>query len=76
VLTVRLKPELYAKVVDLARHRGSSLNAMISEALETLLADAQDRELYEAATMLGSQPQDADIEWAFAAQREAIEALD
>lgn len=75
-LTIRLKSELYDQVSQLARDRGRSLNAMISEALEAMLTHNLERELYEAATLLGGDPAMTDVEWSFQTQHDAIEAFE
>lgn len=49
---------------------------MISEALEAMLTHNLERELYEAATLLGGDPAMTDVEWSFQTQHDAIEAFE
>lgn len=69
-LTVRLRPTLYEAATSLAKRRRLSLNALIQESLEEILRIEEEREMYEAATLLGEDPDECDVEYAFAAQAE------
>ena len=69
-LTVRLDPDLYEAAARLSKKRRLSLNALLQESLQRLLKEAEDRELYEAAELLGEFPDDCDVDYAFAAQSE------
>jgi len=70
ILTVRLDPNLYEAATRLSKKRRLSLNALLQESLQRLLKEAEDRELYEAAELLGQSPDECDVEYAFAAQSE------
>jgi|GEM_PF-1389979 len=69
-LTVRLDPKLYEAATRLSKKRRLSLNALLQESLQRLLKEAEDRELFEAAELLGQFPEECDVEYAFAAQSE------
>ena len=71
-LTVRLQPELYEAATQVARKHGRSLNALIQQSLEEAVRVEEGRELYEAATILGSDAEAADVDYAFPAQAEVI----
>jgi hypothetical protein len=70
--TVRLQPDLYNAAAQVARKRGRSLNALIQQGLEEMIRIEEDRDLYEAATILGAQAGESDVEYAFSAQAEVI----
>jgi hypothetical protein len=69
-LTVRLDPELYAAAADLSKKRRVSLNALIQETLTRAIKEAEDKELFEAAELLGQFPEESDVEYAHVAQAE------
>ena len=71
-LTVRLQPELYAAAARVARKRGRSLNALVQQGLEEIIRVEEDRELYQAATLLGTDPEECNVDYAFPAQSEVI----
>ncbi|HZP82722.1 MAG TPA: toxin-antitoxin system HicB family antitoxin [Chthonomonadaceae bacterium] len=71
-LTVRLRPELYAAATDLAKKRCISLNTLVQESLAAVIREEEDREMYEAAELLGQFPEECDVEYAFAAQSEVV----
>lgn len=71
-LTVRLEPGLYAAATELAKRRCVSLNALMQESLAAVVKEEEDRELYEAAELLGQHPAESDVEYAFAAQSQAV----
>jgi predicted transcriptional regulator len=71
-LTVRLPLELYERVVETAERRDSSLNATVQEALHLLTQQDQQARLYEAFSLLGEDAAEADVEFAFEAQRQVV----
>jgi hypothetical protein len=70
--TVRIAPELYEASTGLAHKRCLSLNALIQECLATAVKVEEDREMYEAAEILGQDKDACDVEYAFAAQSEVV----
>ena len=70
--TVRLRLDLYDAAARLAKRRSSSLNALIQDTLAAAIRDEEDREMYEAAELLGQFPDECDVEYAFAAQSEVV----
>jgi hypothetical protein len=68
--TVRLAPELYDASAELARKRCVSLNSLIQECLSTAIRVEEEHEMYDAAELLGQDPDECDVEYAFAAQSE------
>ncbi len=70
-LTVRLPIALYDSVRRLAARRKTSLNAAVEQALMQAARTARQSELYEA---FGEVANDADVEFAWESQCEAIGA--
>jgi hypothetical protein len=68
--TARLRPDVYEAATALAKRQNVSLNALVQDSLAQAIRDAEDREMYEAAELLGHHPDDCNIEYAFAAQAE------
>src|SRR5689334_5656075 len=71
-LTVRLHPDLYAAAAQVARKSGRSLNALIQQGLKDIIRAEEDREMYEAATLLGRDADECDVAYALPAQVEVI----
>lgn len=67
VTSLRLPEDLYEAAKPVARRRGMSFNALVEEALRKELALEQEREMYDAASLLGSDPESG-VEFAAAAQ--------
>ena len=70
-LTLRLRPDIYQAAASLARKRNQSLNSLIQDTIARRIKEEDDRELFEAAELLGQFPDECDVEYAFAAQAEA-----
>jgi hypothetical protein len=70
-MSVRLPDDVYESARSITRRRGVSFNALIEESLRKEIAAEHDREMYEAATLLGSDP-DSNVEYAFVAQSEVV----
>src|SRR5438552_16737111 len=71
-LTVRLAPTVYEESIKVARRRRLSLNALIQESLRRAIAEERALEMFDAATILGSDPEESDVEFALAAQAEVV----
>ena len=71
-LTVRLQPDLYEAATQVARKHGRSLNALVQQGLEEIIRAEENREMYEAATLIGMDGAECDMAYAFAAQAEVI----
>lgn len=69
--SVRLEEPVYEAVKHIARTRGVSMNTLIGRVLQKEIALEQEREMYDAATLLG-QDADSDVDIAFAAQAEVV----
>ena len=69
-LSVRFPAELHARTVAAAKSRGESLNTLIQEAVDRYVAEQEERELFDAFTELGSDPEMSDVSFAFEAQAE------
>ncbi|HLV78725.1 MAG TPA: hypothetical protein VKT32_00545 [Chthonomonadaceae bacterium] len=68
--SVRIAEDIYREAEQIARRRNISFNALVQEALKKEIEAAQDREMYEAATLLGQDAEMCDVDYAFAAQAE------
>ena len=72
--SVRVPEALYTEVHRVAASRNLSVNALVSEALAGVVEQAHDRDMYEAATLLGLDAEASEVEFAFAAQAEVARA--
>lgn len=68
--TVRLPADLYEASVVAARHRGRSLDALVQESLAATLRADEEPRLSEAFGLVGTDADEADVEFAAAAQGE------
>ncbi|MCX6381294.1 MAG: hypothetical protein NT023_17770 [Armatimonadetes bacterium] len=69
-LTVRLRPDVYEAATHIARKSGHSLNYLVQQGLETLIKAEEEREMVEAATLLGIDAAESSVEFALASQAE------
>ena len=67
-LTIRLPLDLYQAISAVAKQRHISFKALVQESLATILRDEEDARLYEAFGQLGADAEEADVEFATAAQ--------
>ena len=70
--SVRVPETLYSDAHRIAEERKLSVNALVSEALRTLVDEAQDREMYATATLLGQDAEMSTADFAFDAQSEVV----
>ena len=71
-VTVRLPRPLYARATDLAKERRVSLNAFVQQGVEEAVRLAEERERYDAYSMLGEDAAECDVEYAIHAQAEVM----
>lgn len=73
-LSVRVPEPLYRETRLIAERSKVSINALVNRALAKVVREAQDSEMYEAATLLGEDSEMSDVEFAFGAQAEVVMA--
>lgn len=73
-LSVRVPEPLYRETRLIAERSKVSINALVNQALAKVIQEAQDAEMYEAATLLGADSEMSDVEFAFGAQAEVVTA--
>jgi len=71
-LTIRLPLDLYQAISAVAKQRHISFNVLVQESLSTILKAEEDARLYEAFGHLGADAEEADVEFAAAAQWEVV----
>ncbi len=71
VTTLRLSEELFEQIKPVIRRRNMSFNAYIEDTIRRALQEEQDREMFEAGTILGMDA-DSEVDFAFAAQAEVV----
>jgi predicted DNA-binding ribbon-helix-helix protein len=71
-ISVRLEETVYEETKVIAKRRGVSMNALIDSVLRHEIALEQEREMYEAATLLGKDA-DSNVDFAFAAQADVVD---
>jgi hypothetical protein len=73
--TVRFPDDLHHAASDAAARREKSLNALLQEITEAYLRQEEERELFDSFTRLGEDLEECDVEFAWDAQREAIDRV-
>jgi hypothetical protein len=68
-MSLRMSDEVYEEAKSIIRRRGVSFNAFVEETIRKEIAAEREREMFEAASLLGTDP-DTDVEFAFGAQAE------
>lgn len=71
VTSLRLPDDVYEEAAAIVRRRGSSFNAFVEETIRRAIQAEHDREMYDAGTILGADP-DSNVNFAFAAQAEVV----
>jgi hypothetical protein len=71
--TVRLPGELHNAASEAAARNGSSLNKLLQRLVEEYLRKEAEQQLFDSFTRLGEDLAECDVEYAWEAQREAIE---
>jgi hypothetical protein len=69
-LSLRVPEDIYRQAAEVARRRNISFNLFVQEQLQRVIEEELDRELYEAAELLGSHPEECDVSYADEAQAE------
>ena len=69
VTSLRLPDEVYKEAAIILRRRGVSFNAFVEETIRKEILAEQEREMYEAATLLGADAE-TNVDFAFDAQAE------
>ena len=71
-LSVRVPELLYRETRLIAARSKVSINALVNQALAKVIQEAQDEEMYHAATLLGADSEMSDVGFAFGAQAEVV----
>lgn len=72
-LTLRLPAELYKESREIAEERRISFNTLVQECLQAVVKAEEEKELYAAFGLVGSDADEAEVNFAFPAQREVID---
>lgn len=71
-LTLRLLPDVYQRASNLAQRRHLSLNRLFQEGLDLLVAQDQEKQLFDDFSLIAEAGADeTNTEFAFAAQNQA-----
>lgn len=70
--SVRIPERMYRQSRRIAAKRKLSFNALVGEALSKIIDEERDREMYEAATLLGADLEECSVEYARHAQSEVM----
>jgi hypothetical protein len=71
-LTIRLPPQLYSAIQDMAKRGDVSLNTLVQESLATTIREANEKSRYDTYTLLGQDVEGCDLAYAAAAQAEVM----
>ena len=69
--TLRLPDDLIEEAKPIVHRRGGSFNSFVEYLLRKEIAAEQEREMVEAANVLGSDPE-SNVDYAFAAQSDVV----
>lgn len=70
-LSLRVPDDLYEEAKTITRRRRISFNALVEETLRKEIAAEQEREMYEAASLL-AEDAESNVDFAFFAQFEVV----
>lgn len=70
--SVRIPENVFRESEKIARRRKISFNALVQQALLREIEAEQEREMYEAATLLGMDAASCDVDYALYAQSEVM----
>jgi hypothetical protein len=70
-LSVRLPAALKSRAAKAAEARQVSFNTFVTRLIEKAVEETEEKELCDGFTLLGSDPELSDVEFAFHAQAEA-----
>ncbi len=71
-VSLRLPATLHGAARSLARSRGVSVNALITESLEKVLREEEEKAFFDSYTLLGQDADANDVEYALPAQGEVM----
>ncbi|OGP55701.1 MAG: hypothetical protein A2Y65_03040 [Deltaproteobacteria bacterium RBG_13_52_11] len=71
-LTLRLPPELYQEAKRVAQEEGESFSAFFRRLLADELRKVEEKKLFNSFSMVAEHTEEADVDYAFQAQREVI----
>jgi len=69
-LSVRIPSHLKSRAARVAQSQQVSFNTFVTHLIEKAVKETEEKELYDAFSELGSDPELSDIEFAFQAQAE------
>jgi hypothetical protein len=71
-LTIRLPFDLYEESREIAQEHKVSINMLILDCLRRSVQERAEKKLYEAFSIIAEDPEEANVEFAMAAQQEVI----
>ena len=71
-LTLRLPPEIYEGVKEMAQKEGKSISGCIGEFLEEKLREKRRKRLFDAFSLVAEDEKESDVEYAFEAQKGVV----
>jgi hypothetical protein len=71
-LTLRLPPELYREAKGVAQEKGVSFSAFLRRLLTDKLRTENEKRLFNSFSLVAEHTAEADVDYAFQAQREVI----
>ncbi|MCJ7547011.1 MAG: type II toxin-antitoxin system HicB family antitoxin [Deltaproteobacteria bacterium] len=71
-LTLRLSPELYREAKRVAQEKGVSFSAFLRRLLTDKLRTENEKRLFNSFSLVAEHTEEADVDYAFQAQREVI----
>lgn len=70
--TLRFNPVFYDRIRTVSERSGRSVTSFVQEAVARKLAEEEAAALFQAFTLVGGDVEDASVEFAHDAQREAV----
>jgi predicted nucleotidyltransferase component of viral defense system len=74
IISARVPSRLHEATLRLAKRESKSVNELVAEVLAERVQRQEEQDLYDAFTLLGQDNEEADVEFALAAQAEVADA--
>jgi len=71
-LTLRLPEDIYKEAKQIATERGESFSSFVRNVLKEKLKEERKKKLFEAFSLVAEDKEEANVEYAFEAQRQVV----
>ena len=71
-MTLRMDPELHRRAKAVARRRGATLTGLVQSVVEEAVREEEQRELFEAFSLVSEEVEETAVEFAVPAENEVV----